>query len=178
MLSFSGRGCDRLVKMGGILALYEQEYGKLYAQEEIESLLLERQKDIGVQEKWLEEKEPEWNLLENSIYREYVKEIDLLETRKEQRGISKSVLKDKWIFCEPGQYSGQGNYGNIGGFHISLDWRRAIDAVIEDYGGKVDIPKGKWTVTDFVAYNDEEEIIMVLDEQNKQFAIVKGLDGE
>ena len=137
-------------------SLYEQEYGELYTQEEIEALLLKRQKDIGAQEKWLGKKELEWDLLENGIYREYVKEIDLLETRKEQREKSKSVLKDKWVFCEPGQYSDQKNYENTGSFHISLDWRYAIKAIIEDYGSKVNIPRGKWTMTDFVSYNSDK----------------------
>ncbi len=85
-------------------ALYEQKYGRLYTQEEIDRLIQKRKREAGIQEEWAEKKKPDWKLVENSRYRKYVKEIELAELRKERYARSNFDLKGKWVTCNVENY--------------------------------------------------------------------------
>ena len=50
--------------------LYEQKYGTLYTDDEIEELLQKQWKKLGIKDEWKEQKELEWQLLEDGQYKE------------------------------------------------------------------------------------------------------------
>ncbi len=134
---------------------YEKEYGKLYTQEEVMALIQKQRKAYKVEDVQLEKKEPEWHRLENPIYRDYVKEIALMENRKEHKQEGTSVLKDRWVSCDPMQSRVSDTYEMMGSYAFEWDWRCAINAIVEDFGSKANIPKGEWAVTDFASYNSD-----------------------
>ena len=133
--------------------LYEQKYDTLYTEEEIEQLIQKRRDDIGIKDAWLAKKELDWQLLENEKYREYVKEIDLIEARKEQHAESKSVLKDKWIVCKSEKYAMTSTINNDC-FDVDSSWNNAIEYCLSDYCEKNGIPKGEWTLQRIISYGD------------------------
>lgn len=133
--------------------LYEQKYDTLYTEEEIEQLIQKRRDDIGIKDAWLAKKELDWQLLENEKYREYVKEIDLIEARKEQHAESESVLKDKWIACKSEKYAMTSTINNDC-FDVDSSWNNAIEYCLSDYCEKTGIPKGEWTLQRIISYGD------------------------
>lgn len=135
--------------------LYEKEYGKLYTQEAIEGIIQKRREAFKIEAQQLEKKEPEWHLLENPIYRDYVKQIALLESRREQQRESTSVLKDRWVSCDLSRSSDKNDYERTGSFVLDWDWMQAIGYIVADYGSKAHIPRGRWAVTDLVSYNGD-----------------------
>ncbi|MDE7446932.1 MAG: hypothetical protein K2N15_14690 [Lachnospiraceae bacterium] len=133
---------------------YEQEYGAFYTEEEIEQFIQNQWKSLGIKESWLEKKELDWQLLENGVYREYVREIDLMETRKEQHAGSRTILNNKWVTCKSEKYDITS--------HITHDylvedqfWCYAIEYCLSDYCEKSGIPEGTWTLKRIVSYGDE-----------------------
>ncbi len=119
------------------------------------ALIQKQRKAYKVEDVQLEKKEPEWHRLENPIYRDYVKEIALMENRKEHKQEGTSVLKDRWVSCDPMQSRVSDTYEMMGSYAFEWDWRCAINAIVEDFGSKANIPKGEWAVTDFASYNSD-----------------------
>lgn len=135
-------------------ALYEQEYGPLYTEQEIEGFLTARRKALGIKEEWLKEEAPDWRLLENPDYRAYIREIDLLEARADQReeksGIS--VLNDKWVTCKT--RTAASSLASDHGYEVDLFWRMAIEYALSDYCEQAGIPAGTWKLTDLCSYGN------------------------
>ena len=134
-------------------AAYEQEHGTFYTEEEIEQFIQEQRKSLGIKSSWLVKKELDWQLLENGIYKEYVREIDLMETRKEQRAESRLVLNDKWVTCKS-EKNVMTSYLSPDCFDVDYFWRDAVKYCLSDYCEKSGIPAGAWTLKRIVSYGD------------------------
>ena len=133
--------------------LYEQKYGPLYTDDEIEELIQKQWKKLGVKDEWKEQKELEWQLLEDGQYKEYVKEIELIENRKEQRTQGRTALGYKWTECKMEKWD-MGNYHVTDCFEINLSWRNALEYVLTDYNNKSNVSEGDWRLNKMVSYED------------------------
>lgn len=134
-------------------SLYEQKYEALYTEDEIETLIQKRWDNLGVKEEWKEQKEPEWQLLEDAKYKEYVKEIELLETRKTQQAQEKSALSNKWTECKAEKFSFN-DYLSSTGVEVKLNWIYAIEYALTDYSNKSGSLEGAWELNRIEAYGD------------------------
>ena len=133
--------------------LYEQKYGTLYTDDEIEELLQKQWKKLGIKDEWKEQKELEWQLLEDSQYKEYVKEIELIENRKEQRRQGRSALRYKWTECKIEKWD-TGNYNVTDCYEINSSWRYALEHALTDYSNKSNVSEGDWRLNKMVSYED------------------------
>ncbi len=131
--------------------LYEQGYGRLYTKEEIDRFIQKRRKEAGIREEWIENKKPDWKLLENKSYRKYVKEIELVELRKERYARDNSSLKEKWVTCNV-EKDYETAIINMDCYGVNFLYRNAIEYAVADYSKKADIPRDTWTITEMVSY--------------------------
>lgn len=131
-------------------ALYEQKYGRLYTQEEIDRLIQKRKREAGIQEEWAEKKKSDWKLVENSRYRKYVKEIELAELRKERYARSNFDLKGKWVTCNVENYY---EFATVDFDYPGVDYfyQNAIEYSVADYSKRAGISKNVWKLTDIAS---------------------------
>lgn len=137
-------------------SLYEQKYEMLYTDDEIEALVQKRWDNLGVEDAWKEQKELEWQLLEDAKYKEYVKEIELLENRKTQQAQKKSVLSNKWVECKAEKFSFNDYFSPTDiCFEVNLNWRYAIEYALTDYSSKSGNLEGAWKLNRIESYGDD-----------------------
>lgn len=133
--------------------LYSLKHETIYTDDEIDELIHKRENEIGIDNEWKTAIPPEWKSLENNLYSEYIKEIELFESRKTRQKESSSVLKDKWIAIGAEPYDHDADI-NSGCFDMNYTWIWAIEEILEDYGSNADILDGKWTLERIIYYGD------------------------
>lgn len=133
--------------------LYSLKHETIYTDDEINELIRRRENEMGIDDDWKTAIQPEWKSLENALYSEYIKEIELFESRKTRQKESSSVLKNKWVAigAEPYDYDTDINYDRLG---INYTWLRVLEDVLADYGSIVDIPNEKWSLERIIYYGD------------------------
>ncbi len=61
---------------------YEQKNGRLYTMEEIDEQIWRRRRELGILEQWVETTKPDWKAVNHPVYKQYVKEIDVVYVGK------------------------------------------------------------------------------------------------
>lgn len=151
--------------------LYEQKYEKLYTVEQLDELIAKRKTELKLNQKLPETKEPDWTVLENTSYRQYVRTTDLMESRKEQKKESNSVLKEKWVSCEQENFYDTSKI-DLGFFEFSYTWRSTLNYILSDYSQKANIPDSEWSLQKLVSYGDKLYAFTVQGEDNREICFL------
>ena len=146
--------------------LYEEKYGKIYTKAEIEKLLDNRRKELGITEEMTKETEPDWESLETAAFKDQVREIDLKETRKKAQAENESVVKKGWKTCSKDSSKmillEDQRYLNYNG-------EQAIEYALGDYCNEKNISDMEWSLIQTVFYGDMLHAVTV---QNKDGRII------
>ncbi|MCM1183358.1 MAG: hypothetical protein NC337_08295 [Roseburia sp.] len=132
-------------------ALCGLEYGSGCTREEVEARIKERRSALGIPDEWAQERELQWQSLENPQYEDAVREIALLESRAKRHRESASILRDEWTACT-GTESDRLWVEERSG--LSYDFEIGISCALTDYCGREGIPEVEWTLDKAVSCGD------------------------
>lgn len=154
--------------------LYEKKNGRLYTQEEIDKRIEKRRKKLGVTEEIMEENEPDWILLENTSFRNEVREIDLKETRKSLLENGNGVEISSWEDCE-NLKSAKITFDDAH-YHLEYYWEQSIANALRDYCYKKKIQDTEWTLLQHISYGDNLYAVTVQSEEERVICLLLSAD--
>lgn len=137
---------------------YEKNFGKLYTWAEIDELVQKRKIQLGVREEWMQADDPNWQMVENKCYHEFVKYNDLqYERAREQK--QEKTLSDSWIICS--KTSGYSSVKSSTVLHEN--WEYALATAVADYRSKQQIKDVTFVITGVESLDDSLYSVTVKD---------------
>ena len=165
-------------KCESFLMLCEQDGITFSTEEEMEKLIKKRQKELGIQEEWLEEKELVWHTYYDEKYKDYVKMIHLSEHNRQRKATEEYPMDDLWVICETGKADGEelNSYidsraeGALQG--LSWEWEESVGYAVMDYCTKNNISAKNWIIKDVMSIEDDRYLFFLQGEEGRELYLL------